>query len=63
MVYDASGYNNNDVSFKGISNGRVTISRGEELPDGTYFYVIKVLDDIGVLKLDKAGYLYINRKY
>jgi hypothetical protein len=63
MVYDAKGYNNDDVSFRGESNGRATISKGEQLPDGTYFYVIKILEDNGEIKLDKAGYLYLNRKY
>jgi gliding motility-associated-like protein len=60
MVYDAKGYNNDDVSFRGESNGRATISKGEQLPDGTYFYVIKYSKDntFG----DKAGYLYINRR-
>ncbi|MBE7671630.1 tandem-95 repeat protein, partial [Tenacibaculum piscium] len=31
-VYKASGYNNSDVSFKGISNGRATITVDEKLP-------------------------------
>ena len=35
-VYEASGYNNGEVAFRGISN----INGQEELLDGTYFYVI-----------------------
>jgi gliding motility-associated-like protein len=62
MVYDAKGYNNDSVSFIGESDGRVTISRGEQLPEGTYFYVVKVLDNKGSIKLDKAGYLYFTRQ-
>jgi hypothetical protein len=61
MVYDANGYNNADVSFKGESSGRATISKDSQLPDGTYFYVIKYTNSEGV-ENDKAGYLYINRR-
>ena len=56
-VYKVSGYNNNDVSFKGISNGRSTISVDEKLPAGTYYYVI----DLGDGSKPKVGWLYINR--
>ncbi|MBE7686578.1 T9SS type B sorting domain-containing protein, partial [Tenacibaculum piscium] len=56
-VYKASGYNNSDVSFKGISNGRATITVDEKLPPGTYYYVI----DLGDGSAPKAGWLYINR--
>ena len=39
LVYEANGYDNNDVVFKGIGeNGVYTI--GNELPVGTYFYII-----------------------
>ncbi len=34
LVYEAEGYNNNDVAFRGISEGRVTIKTGEQLPSG-----------------------------
>ncbi|MCD8431070.1 Ig-like domain-containing protein, partial [Tenacibaculum finnmarkense genomovar ulcerans] len=56
-VYKASGYNNESVSFKGISNGRTTINADEKLPAGTYYYVI----DLGDGSKAKAGWLYINR--
>lgn len=39
LVYEANGYNNNDVVFRGIGeNGLYAF--GNDLPDGTYFYVI-----------------------
>ncbi len=52
-VYNKSGYDN---SWAGISEGRTTIAKGEELPVGTYYYVLKIEG-----QKDRAGYLYINR--
>ncbi|SNR15013.1 Ig-like domain-containing protein [Tenacibaculum jejuense] len=57
-VYKASGYNNETVAFRGVSNGRVTISVDSKLPVGTYYYVIDYGDEN---KKPKAGWLYINR--
>ncbi|WP_300021928.1 gliding motility-associated C-terminal domain-containing protein [uncultured Maribacter sp.] len=59
LVYEMSGYNNVTNTFKGVSNGRVTISTDSKLPVGVYFYVIKYNNNGD--NLDKAGYLYINR--
>ncbi|WP_435264335.1 tandem-95 repeat protein [Tenacibaculum sp. nBUS_03] len=56
-VYKAKGYNNEDVSFKGVSNGRVNISVDSKLPVGTYFYVLDLGDGSAV----KKGWIYINR--
>ena len=53
-------YNNLDRTFKGMSEGRVTVNQSEQLPVGTYYYVLKYIDDKGVGH-EKAGYLYINR--
>ncbi|MEC4005966.1 gliding motility-associated C-terminal domain-containing protein, partial [Flavobacterium sp. SUN052] len=61
LVYDADGYDNNTKVFKGISEGRTTIKQSDELPEGTYFYVLKYTKTSGVVK-EKAGYLYISRK-
>uniref|UniRef100_UPI002612C856 gliding motility-associated C-terminal domain-containing protein n=1 Tax=uncultured Tenacibaculum sp. TaxID=174713 RepID=UPI002612C856 len=57
IVYKAKGYNNIDVVFRGISNGRSTINVDEKLPPGTYYYVI----DLGDGSNPKVGWLYINR--
>ena len=56
-VYKAKGYNNGDVRFEGISNGRATINIPKQLPVGTYFYVLDLGDGSDLRK----GWLYINR--
>ena len=60
LVYERKGYNNLDKTFKGMSEGRVTVNQSEQLPTGTYYYVLKYIDGKGVGH-EKAGYLYINR--
>ncbi|WP_298951621.1 gliding motility-associated C-terminal domain-containing protein [uncultured Nonlabens sp.] len=57
-VYNEVGYDNVTKRFDGISNGRTTISSGEKLPTGTYYYVIEYVDDFGATQ-QLAGYLYI----
>lgn len=58
-VFEATDYGTNENWFRGISQGRVTLNKGDGLPTGTYFYVLKVKSLNGTYK-DKAGYLYIN---
>lgn len=59
-VYDAKSYNESDNMFRGYSDGRATLKRGEKLPTGTYFYILKYKKgDKGV---EKSGYLYINNQ-
>lgn len=60
LVFERENYNNSDRAFRGISEGRFTIDASEELPVGTYFYILKYKDDGAVLN-EKSGYLYINR--
>ena len=60
LVYDIQGYDNQDRSFKGVSEGRTTIKQLDNLPDGTYFYILKYVNSKNV-SLDKSGYLYINK--
>jgi gliding motility-associated-like protein/uncharacterized repeat protein (TIGR01451 family) len=60
-VFERSQYNNNDRAFKGVSEGHLTVNKSEELPDGTYYYILKYKDVAGDAH-QKAGYLYINRK-
>ncbi|MDB2606139.1 Ig-like domain-containing protein, partial [Zobellia sp.] len=59
LVYETSGYDNNANSFKGVSNGRVTIKKNDELPAGVYFYKIDYSNDQNSKTMN--GYLYINR--
>jgi len=42
-VYEADGYNNVDVIFRGIGE-RGIYALGNDLPDGTYFYIIDKRD-------------------
>ncbi|MFD2909029.1 gliding motility-associated C-terminal domain-containing protein, partial [Flavobacterium ardleyense] len=60
LVYETKGYGKNDNYFRGISEGRVTISQSSELPVGTYFYVLRYKNNSGANK-ERSGYLYINR--
>lgn len=59
-VYDIDGYGKNDNFFRGISKGRTTIEEKDELPVGTYYYVLEYVLPTGERK-NKAGYLYLNR--
>lgn len=58
-VFETSNYGANENWFRGVSEGRFTIKKGDGLPSGTYFYVLKFKKKNGKYK-DKAGYLYIN---
>ncbi|MGB5436687.1 MAG: gliding motility-associated C-terminal domain-containing protein, partial [Maribacter sp.] len=59
LVFETQGYNNGSNGFRGISNGRVTIQKNEELPVGIYYYVVDYINQGEAKK--KAGYLYVNR--
>jgi len=59
LVFDVSGYDNSGNTFRGISGGRATIQKNEELPPGVYFYIIQYGD--GQQSRVKNGYLYVNR--
>jgi hypothetical protein len=54
LVYEAEGYDNIDVYFDGKSNRGIAVL-GNNLPDGTYFYVIDKRDGSKPV----AGYLEI----
>ena len=60
-VFSTEGYSiNNDNVFRGFSDGRATVRRGERLPTGTYYYMIEYADpDSGQVRR-KASFLYIN---
>lgn len=59
-VYETISYNESDNMFKGYSDGRVTVNRGEGLPTGTYYYILKYKKSNRIV--EKAGYLYLNRQ-
>ncbi|MGB1433814.1 MAG: DUF7507 domain-containing protein, partial [Flavobacteriaceae bacterium] len=61
LVYEAKGYGLGDKLFMGISEGRITITKNQKLPAGTYFYVIE-FEGENPGRERYMGYLYINRE-
>ncbi len=60
LVYETNGYGQSGEFFRGVSNGRVTVSKEEELPVGTYFYILTYKTSTGETK-KRSDYLYLNR--
>jgi gliding motility-associated-like protein len=60
IVYDVDSYGQDNKFFKGLSEGRSTMRKLEELPIGTYFYSIRYVNSQGVQK-ERSGYLYLNK--
>ncbi|MFC2124452.1 gliding motility-associated C-terminal domain-containing protein, partial [Bacteroidota bacterium] len=56
LVYETDGYDNQELSFKGYGENGIYFI-GEELPAGTYFYIIDKRDGSDPV----AGYLELNR--
>ncbi len=61
LVFETDGYNESDNVFRGVSDGRATIREGEELPTGTYFYILTFEGENPEGQSAYNGYLYINR--
>ncbi|VAW10726.1 internalin, putative [hydrothermal vent metagenome] len=59
LVFETQGYDNGSNAFRGISNGRATIQKSEQLPVGVYFYIIDYVNH--EVASTKSGYLYVNR--
>jgi hypothetical protein len=53
LVFERTGYNNDDRAFRGVSEGKVTIKQSEELPEGTYYYILRYKDKVLPLTLRK----------
>lgn len=60
LVYETKQYNNADRSFRGLSEGKVTVNKSDALPTGTYFYILEYTNATGTL-IKKDGYLYLSR--
>lgn len=58
-VFGTEGYGVNGNWFRGYSEGRATVNEGKRLPTGTYFYILKYINENGNRE-DRSGYLYIN---
>ena len=54
IVFEQRSYNND---WDGTSNGRATVQKGQQLPVGTYYYVL----DLGDGSSPRTDWLYINR--
>ena len=59
-VYRVTSYGQNENFFKGFSDGRSTVSRDIQLPEGTYFYTLTYKNTKGIEK-NLSGYLYIKQ--
>lgn len=60
LVYSTRAYNSQGNVFDGTSTGRVTVNKDNQLPVGTYFYILNYEDATGTMK-SLSGYIYINR--
>ena len=61
-VYETKGYNNTDNVFTGFAEAGITIGKDNQLPTGTYYYVINysiVVDSI-TEHVKKAGFIYLS---
>ncbi|WP_193844447.1 Ig-like domain-containing protein [Flavobacterium hungaricum] len=60
LVFEREHYNNNDVVFKGYSEGRTTVKESNGLPEGTYYYILRYKDNQSKPR-QEAGYLYLTK--
>ena len=60
LVYGTQAYDTQGNVFDGSSKGRVTVDTDRMLPVGTYFYILKYVNNLEETKT-LSGYLYINR--
>lgn len=61
LVFDEHSYDTSNNVFRGISQGFATVKKKEELPVGTYFYLINYVEPETNKSKSKLGYLYLNR--
>ena len=59
LVYETNGYNNLDRTFSGKSEAKFTYNTSSNLPEGTYYYVLKYYKSISGNRIEKTGYLYL----
>ena len=59
-VFEVTGYDNKNQSFKGFTQGEVAVKKSLELPIGTYFYFIEYTDENHQLQR-KKGWLYLKK--
>lgn len=61
-VYETKAYDSQGNVFRGYSEGRVTVNKKEQLPTGTYFYIVsyEYKDARGSKMIKKSGYLHLD---
>ena len=59
-IFEVTGYDNKNQSFKGFTEGEVAVKKSLELPVGTYFYFIEYTDENHQLQR-KTGWLYLKK--
>ncbi len=59
-VYEGKDYNNQNNVFAGRSKGRSTISAGEYLPAGVYYYIFDY-NTVNENSITESGYIYISK--
>lgn len=60
-IYHEKAYDNQEVSFNGISTARATFNKNEGLPTGVYYYVLQFVNDDDEREVRK-GALYIKQE-
>ena len=60
-VFETDDYDSNGNVFNGFSDGRLTVNRDDQLPTGTYFYILSYdyTSDGTTRRIEQAGYLYL----
>lgn len=60
-VFETTGYGSSDNVFRGYSEGRTTLNKKEQLPSGTYYYILtyEKSDKHGSRTIKKSGYLHL----
>ncbi len=64
LVYKTTNYGASGNVFRGVSDGRGTSNKNENLPTGTYYYILEyeVNSQNGSDNIKKAGYLHLENK-
>lgn len=58
-VFETTAYNTSGNVFRGYSSARLTMNDSEKLPNGTYFYVIKLEDPATGISNSISGFLQL----
>ena len=59
-VFEMSGYNNTTKAFRGVSEARATLEASDNLPQGTYYYIIEYVDEHNKTQTE-TGWLYLKK--